>query len=255
MRWQAAAIPACLALAACGGGAGDPPAKRRPRPQPPRRRQRRRPSEPERAPVRLTIAASGDLLPHLPIVARARALGGGGLRLRADVPFAAPADPPRGPGAVPRRDAARAGRPGRLSALPLAPGARARDPQDGLGRVQHGLEPQRRRRPGRNRQHAASAAPRRRRPHRVVRLASRPQAAAAHGRARRAGRAARLHGDHERPAAAASVVREPGAAAPRDRRRAPRAAGRRRGGDREHALGHGVQPRSRCARSGASRRA
>ena len=75
MRWQAAAIPACLALAACGGGAGDPPAKRAdatPAPTPPAA------EEPERAPVRFTIAASGDLLPHLPIVARARALAGTG---------------------------------------------------------------------------------------------------------------------------------------------------------------------------------
>ena len=74
MRWQAAAILACLALAACGGGAGDSPAQARQSPR--RRRHRPAPAEPERTPVRLTIAASGDLLPHLPIVARARALGG-----------------------------------------------------------------------------------------------------------------------------------------------------------------------------------
>jgi hypothetical protein len=33
--------------------------------------------EPRRPPVRLTIAVSGDLLPHMPVVARARALAGG----------------------------------------------------------------------------------------------------------------------------------------------------------------------------------
>jgi hypothetical protein len=74
MRWQAAAIPACLALAACGGGGGDSPARQPAAATP-------APTPPEAtgpAPVRLTIAASGDLLPHLPIVARARALAGDG---------------------------------------------------------------------------------------------------------------------------------------------------------------------------------
>jgi hypothetical protein len=74
MRWQAAAIPACLALAACGGGGGDSPARQPAAATP-------APTLPEAtgpAPVRLTIAASGDLLPHLPIVARARALAGDG---------------------------------------------------------------------------------------------------------------------------------------------------------------------------------
>ena len=76
MRWQAAAIPACLVLAACGCGGSDAPVNpaavptATPAPAPPAAEETKRP------PVHLTIAASGDLLPHLPIVARARAGAG-----------------------------------------------------------------------------------------------------------------------------------------------------------------------------------
>jgi poly-gamma-glutamate synthesis protein (capsule biosynthesis protein) len=71
---------ACLAQAACGDGSEQPPQPRRtasssaqtpqPAPEPT--------ATPRPAPVRLTVAVSGDLLPHLPVVARARAAADAG---------------------------------------------------------------------------------------------------------------------------------------------------------------------------------
>ena len=75
-----AGVLASLSVAACGGGDGDAPPKRAaapaatvtPAPAP----AEAAPEPP--APVRITISASGDLLPHLPIVAQARAHARGG---------------------------------------------------------------------------------------------------------------------------------------------------------------------------------
>ena len=84
-NWVVIAALAALSPYACGDGGDDPTAKRTaapaatPTPAPPAG------DAPDAAaPVRITIAASGDLLPHLPVVARARALAKGG----ADYDFA-----------------------------------------------------------------------------------------------------------------------------------------------------------------------
>ena len=69
-----AGVLASRSLAACGGGESDAPAKRAAAPEatitpaPPPADAAPEPN----APVRITISASGDLLPHLPVVARAR---------------------------------------------------------------------------------------------------------------------------------------------------------------------------------------
>ena len=63
-----------LFLVACGDRGGDPSAQRTVAPA-----ATAEPSPaPAAAPLRLTISASGDLLPYLPVVARARALAGAG---------------------------------------------------------------------------------------------------------------------------------------------------------------------------------
>ena len=111
-----------------------------------------------RRPIRLTIGVSGDLLPHLPVVARAHALGG---RARLRLPADAAADPPLGAAqlarVLPRRDAADARAARRLPAVQLAAGARARGQGHGLRRLQHRLEPLGRPRPGGHRRHPAGA--------------------------------------------------------------------------------------------------
>ena len=113
---------------------------------------------PER-PVRLTVAASGDLLIHTPVAQRALALGGG--RRYDFAPMFAPVRPlhrGRRPRPLPHRDAARAGPGAGLPELPHAARPRALDPAGGLGRLQHRLEPLARRRPVRDRHDAARAA-------------------------------------------------------------------------------------------------
>ena len=90
---------------------------------------------------------AADFLIHRRLAAQARA-GGGGRRyeLRADVQ-SSPRIERAEPRALSRRDPARARARGRLPELPHATRAGACDPSDGLGRVQHGVEPLARRRP------------------------------------------------------------------------------------------------------------
>ena len=75
----------------------------------------------------------------------------GALRLRTDVPPPPPLDQGRRSRSLSRRDAARAGAARRLPELPHAARPRARDPKDGLGRLQHGVQSLPRRRPERDR--------------------------------------------------------------------------------------------------------
>ena len=146
--------------------------------------------------------------------------------------------------AVPRRDAARARPPAgypRFRSPPALARAIRRTGWDACSTASnHSVDAGQ----DGDRQHGASAEPRRASatPARSPLGPARARAAAAHRRARGARRAARLHGDRRTGCRAAPLVRQPGAAAPRDRRRAPRTARRRRRRDREHALGHGVQP-------------
>ena len=75
-----AALAGVLAAALSAAACDDDPRRRAPqarRPRPRRLAGSGRPRSRGRAAVRLTVAVSGDLLPHLPVVARARALAGG----------------------------------------------------------------------------------------------------------------------------------------------------------------------------------
>ena len=138
MRSLAALAGVLVALSAVAcDDARDPPAGSRSAAQPtPSPAARRRGEPPVR---RLTIAVSGDLLPHLPVVARARALAGGaGYDFAPLLRRLRPSCAAR-TRAVPRRDAARARAAGGLPELPHAAGARARDPRHRLGRLQHRL--------------------------------------------------------------------------------------------------------------------
>lgn len=121
--------------------------------------------------VRISIAVSGDLLPHLPIVQRAQALAGGGgydfkpmlrplapLLRSADLAFChleAPLQP---------------GVPSGYPRFRASSGARGGDPGDRLGRVQHRLQPHARPGPGRRAQHPACPRPRGRGEHGVLRV-------------------------------------------------------------------------------------
>ena len=122
-------------------------------------------------PVRLTVAASGDLLIHTPVAQRALALGGG--RRYDFAPLFAPV----------RRVIAGADLalchmetplvPGPVQGYPVfhTPPDLARSVEaGGLGRVQHGLEPLARRRPVRDRLHPSRAAPGGREGHRHLAL-------------------------------------------------------------------------------------
>jgi hypothetical protein len=166
------------------------------------------------------------------------------LRLRADVSPHASVHPPGGPGAVPRRDAAGPRDSGGIPAVPVTARARARDRGDGLGRVQHRVQPRAGRRTGRRGRHGAGAASRRRPPHRLVPLPPGARPAAHPEAARRARRVPRLHDDHQRAPAAASVVGESRAPGAHRRRRSPCPARRRAGRHRESALGLGVPSRA-----------
>ena len=213
------------------------------------------PAEPRPRAVRLTVAVSGDLLPHLPVVARARALAGGagyrfapllrGLRpllRRADIALCHVETP-----LVP-------GPPRGYPQLPHAAGARPRDPHHRLGRLQHRLEPHRRRRPGGRREHDQGARPRARPPHRLLRVAARAAATLDPARPRRARRVPLLHGEHERHPAAAPVVGQRRAGGADPARRPAGAPGRRAGGDRQPALGDRVPPRRRSGAAAARAR-
>ena len=157
-------VPAALVVAVVAAGCGDeasppraaqtatptpsPTATPAPAPRPPR-------------PKRLTIGVSGDLLPHMPIVARAAAHAGGrgydfrpmlrpirGWVRRNDLSFCHVETPltPAPPAGYPR--------------LQLAARARARDQGDRLRRVQRRLQPLGRPRPGGHRRHPGLAGPR-----------------------------------------------------------------------------------------------
>ena len=113
------------------------------------------------APREVTVGVSGDLLPHLPVVARARrATGAARPDFRPMLRRIRPLGAAQRPRALPRRDAARAGPPSGYPRFSSPPALAARDPRHGLRRVQHRLEPLRRPRAGRDRRHAARARPR-----------------------------------------------------------------------------------------------
>ena len=203
-------------------------------------------------PVHFTVAASGDFLIHTPV----RGAGARGRRGPPRLPADVQADPQphrgRGPGPVPRRDPARA-RPGAgVSELPHAAVAGKRDPGNGVGRVQHGVQPLARRRPARRAHDDRCARP------------GGPPAfghgAVGPGRAARSdppgqGRSDRvplLHGGVERPGRAAPVERGLGRRAAHPPRRPPGPPPRRRHRDREPALGRRVQPRDHRPPNGRS---
>ena len=83
-------------------------------------------------PHELTVGVSGDLLPHLPVVARAVAYGGGRPDFRPMLRRIRPWVRRNDLVALPRRDAARPRRARRLPALQLAARARPRDPLGGF---------------------------------------------------------------------------------------------------------------------------
>src|SRR3954465_1478714 len=149
--------------------------------------------------VRLTIGVSGDLLPHLPIVARAPALAGG-----RGYDFRPMLRPIRGwvrANSVsfchietPLTPAPPVGYP----AVQLAARAGARGRGHGVRRVQHGLESLARSRAGRDRRHPAGAGAPRRQIHRLLLLAPPTPAPARVAVARRTSRLAGLHADDQR---------------------------------------------------------
>ena len=202
--------------------------------------------------VRLTVGVSGDLLPHLPVVARARALAGGrGYDFR---PLLRPIRRwvRRNSLAIchvetPLTPAPPAGYPRFNSPPALARAVR----RHGLRRLQHRLEPLARPRPGRDRRDPAGAGPRRRPAHRLVLLAPAAAATAPAARPRRECRPPRLHADDERDPVAAPVVGQPRPRRADPARRAPRPPRRRAGRDRQSPLGHGVPARARRVPDGA----
>ena len=202
--------------------------------------------------VRLTVGVSGDLLPHLPVVARARALAGGrGYDFRPllrpirrwvrrnslaichiETPLA-----PAPPVGYPRFNS-----PPALARAVKATGfdACTTASNHSLDRGQAGIDATRRALDRAGVRHTGSFSSRRQR--------RRPLLLRAHGVQ---GRPPRLHGDDQRHPAAASVVGQPRPRRADPARRAQGAPRRRAGRDRQSPLGHRVPARAGRVPDGA----